>query len=243
MIVNAMQEGWELIYQRSHAMLAAELIAPWNEQARPERWTELLAALVQHDDQENFWQGAGHLSDLGTPLNFDKVGIQTHKLRARTVIDNARRQSLMVALMISRHNSFLYEEMRGQDKELDQFLDEQQDNRKAWLKTLKMSVEAMEYAYRFVSWGDRLSLILCQRQLPDKERALEICEGPDGTRHEVMQRSDGTVSLSPWCYGTEHVTFRVETRLLRQAQFKDIDEFRQALEDAPIQIREWEFRR
>lgn len=241
MIVNALEEGWEIIHQRSHAMLAAELISPWQEKARPKRWTEVLAAVVQHDDQENFWEGAGHLSELGTPLNFDKVPLQTNKFQARSVIDNARRQSLTVALMISRHNSFLYEDMRGQDAELDQFLDEQKQQRKDWLKILGMPEKDMEYAYHFVGWGDRLSLILCQRQLPDKERMLEICEGPDGTRHQVMQRLDGTVSLSPWCYNTDRVKFSVETRLLQQAQFKDIDDFRQRLEEAPIVLREWEF--
>jgi hypothetical protein len=241
MIVNALQEGWEILYQRSHAILAAELIAPWQTKERPKRWTEILAAVVQHDDQENFWQGAGHLSDLGTPLNFDKVSLDTGKIQARSVIDNARRQSLMVALMISRHNSFLYDEKRGEDEELDQFLDEQIVHRKAWLKILEMSAEAMEYAYRFVGWGDRLSLILCQRQLPDKERVLEICEGPDGIHHTVMQRQDGTISLSPWCYEVDRVKFSAETRLLQQAQFKDTDEFREKLEAAPIILREWEF--
>ncbi|MBC8171619.1 MAG: DUF3891 family protein [Anaerolineae bacterium] len=35
-------------------------------------------------------------------------------------------------------------------------------------------------------WADRLSLILCRRELPEADRALEISAGPDGIRYNVM---------------------------------------------------------
>lgn len=31
-----------------------------------------------------------------------------------------------------------------------------------------------------MKWCDRLSLILCQQQIPDNNRKLEINDGPDG---------------------------------------------------------------
>lgn len=55
MIVNAVAEGWEIITQRAHALLAAELVAPWKTEEHPPCWVAILAALVQHDDEENYW--------------------------------------------------------------------------------------------------------------------------------------------------------------------------------------------
>lgn len=239
MIVNSLDSGWEILYQRSHVMLAAELVSLWREDQRPERWTETLVAIAQHDDQENFWEGR-HLSQIGAPLDFTQEDMKTNKIRARNVIDNGRRQSLWVALMISCHNSFLYEDKRGQDSELDAFLDEQAENQKTWAKLLGCTRQEVKRAYAIVRWADRLSLILCKRELPDKERALEISPGPDGERYEVVQRTDGTVTLTPWPYLVERVRFTVEARKPKQLQFESRAEFRQALESAPIEFRSWE---
>lgn len=233
MIVNSLDSGWEVIYQRSHALLAAELVSLWQEDQRPARWTETLVAIAQHDDQENFWEGQ-HLSELGAPLDFTQVDMNTNKIRARNVIDNAYQQSLWIALMISCHNSFLYE--RGQDEEMDKFLDEQAENQKVWAKMLGVKKAEVEHGYMLVNWGDRLSLILCKRQLPDKERWLDI-----NPRSRVMQRVDGTVALDPWPYSVNQVTLSIETRNLTQLKFDSEAEFRQVLQNAKIERREWKF--
>jgi hypothetical protein len=239
MIVNAVGEGWEVITQRAHALLAAQLIAPWHVEARPSRWMEILAALVQHDDEENYWEQTDHLSDLGTPLNFDRMGIERAMLKERRVIASAYDQDVWVGLLISRHNTYIYEDLYGTDKQLAAFLDEQADNRKRWLKQLGIKHKELETDYAFMNWGDRLSLILCQRQLPDKERRLEITIGPSGERYEVFQRKDGTVGLEPYPYDEDRLTFSVNKRILTQPQFKDTAEFRKVLEATPVQMCRW----
>lgn len=247
MIVNSVPEGWEIIYQRSHALLAAVLVEAWEPEYRPKRWVETLAAIIQHDDQENYWQGAHHLSESGAPLNFDEVPLQTSKVKARTIIQNAAQQSVWVAWLISRHNSYLYEGQRGNDAELDAFLDEQITRRQTWLKTLPEAEDEMERTYRLFLWGDRLSLILCQRELqsqPDNNRdelTLEICEGPDDELHTITRQPDNTFQLHPWRFDENQLTFTAEARILRQTRFEDDEEFRARVECAPIVTREWTF--
>lgn len=240
MIVNAMPEGWEVIHQRSHALLAAQLIAPWRAANRPACWIELMAALVQHDDEENYWEGTDYLSDIGTPLNFDRVGIERSMTKERIVIANALRQGIWVALLISRHNSYIYEEQRGKDPLVTTFLDEQVANQRAWIKALGIRRADLERAYRVMGWGDRLSLILCQRQLPDKERALEIMPGEDDTPpHAVVQRADGTLALSPYPYADETVTVYIERRVVKQVKFTSTAQFRKVVEAADVERIEW----
>jgi hypothetical protein len=240
MIVNSLKDGWEIIFQRSHALLAAELAAQWDSAHRPERWIETLVAISQHDDQENFWQG-NHLSEIGAPLNFDQVPLDTRKLLAQQVIENAQRQSLWIALLISRHNSFLYEPMRGQDAALDQFLDQQVEQQQAWRKALKVSAKALEKAYALVGWADRLSLILCQRQIPERQRTLEICQGPDGESHQLLERDDGTLQVIPWPFAISEFTVSIETRRAQQLRYNSVDELRRTVENAPITRRDWTF--
>jgi hypothetical protein len=243
LIVNAVSEGWEVITQRAHALLAAQLIAPWRIDERPSRWIEILAALVQHDDAESYWEQTDHLSDLGTPLNFDQMGIERAMVKERRVIASAYDQDAWVGLLISRHNTYIYEDLHGTDKRLTAFLDEQADNQKSWLKQIGIKRDELETAYAFLNWGDRLSLILCQRQLPDKERRLEINISPGGQRYEVFQHKDGTVGLEPYPYAEDELTFSVNKRILTQPQFKDTIQFRKVVEATPVEVCAWTFRR
>lgn len=243
MIVNAVREGWEVITQRAHALLAAELIAPWKPQERPGCWVSIIAALVQHDDEENYWEQTDHLSELGAPLNFDRIGVERSMRKERLVISSGLHQDIWVALLLSRHNTYIYGDMGVQDKAIADFLDEQGENQKRWLKMIGIRRAELETAYSFMNYGDRLSLILCQRQLPDKQRRLEILVTPEGTRHEVYQRVDGSIGLEPYPYDVDSLTVRVNRRVLRQPLFEDTYTFRKAVESAVVENCQWEIRR
>ncbi|MBZ0296928.1 MAG: DUF3891 family protein [Anaerolineae bacterium] len=241
MIVNPLKEGWEVIYQRSHAILAAELTATWPRKYRHPRWTETLVAVAQHDDQENFWDGSHHLSELGAPLDFTQMDLETNKIKARSVISAAGRQSRWVALLISCHHSFLYESLRGEDAEMDAFLDEQIENQRKWRQQLSMKKAEVDRVYAMMRWGDRLSLILCKHEIPSKGRALEITPGPDGERYEVSQREDDSLTITPWSFEEDRITFSVEKRVLKQLSFESEAAFREAMETARIITQRWEF--
>jgi hypothetical protein len=242
-IVNSLQDGWEVIYQRSHAHLAALLVAAWRAADRIPNWTDLIIATAQHDDQEMFWNEVDHLTEIGAPMDFAVAELNTRRLQAQLVIDNARRQGTLIALLISLHNSFLYEPMRGKDKLLDAFLDRQRKDQKAWLRQLKWSQEQAAKAYALLRWSDRMSLILCRRELPDNERALEVEPTPDGEMVQVRLRDDGSLSLDPWVFEQDQVKTSVEVRRLRQLKFSSERQLQRALDTAKIEVREWEFRK
>lgn len=243
MIVNSLQDGWEVIYQRSHAHLAAKLVAAWRSADHVPRWTDLIIATAQHDDQEMFWNEVDHLTEIGAPMDFAIGELNTRRIQAQLVIDNAHRQGTWIALLISLHNSFLYEPMRGQDKQLDAFLDRQHHDQELWLRRLKCSREEAQKAYTFLRWSDRMSLILCRRELPDRERALEIEPAPDGEMVQVRLRDDGSLRLDPWVFEDDRVRVSIEVRRLKQLKFTSESELQKALDTAKIEVREWEFRR
>ncbi len=239
MIVKQYEKGWEIIYHRAHALLAAEIAGQWRKKDRPERIIETVAAISHHDDLEKEWEGE-HLTEAGTPLDFTLVK-ETNIKKLRQFTTNSRYRGRWVALLISKHMSFLNEGKRGESKELDSFLDEQINHQKQWIEDLKITQSEAELAYTFFQWCDRLSLILCQGNLPAGERALEISKGPDGKRYDVMENKDGNVTVLPWPFEEEKFTVNVEASYLHQVQFKDSAELAAALKNAPIEVLEWTF--
>jgi len=239
MIANQHEKGWEIIYHRAHALLAAELAGHWNAKDRPIRWLETIAAISHHDDLEKEWEG-NHLNEVGGPLDFTlEKKTDVNKLRSHT--ENARYRGRWVAMLISMHMSLLNEAKRGESPELDSFLDDQLENQNQWREELNISKDDAAEAYAFFEWCDRLSLILCKHELPDGERALEITSHLNNTRYDVMQRSDGSVIVQPWAFQEQEFTVRVEACYLDQMQFSSNDELTEALQTAPIKTLEWKF--
>ena len=240
MIVNPTPTGWEVIFQRAHGLLAGQLAYHWHKQDRPTRWMETLAAITQHDDGERVWSRPGLLTEGGAPKDFT-LSTRLNLEPYYELTGNAQLQGRWNGLLISMHTSTLLEGYRGESKALDALLDEQKEHQKAWRKALGVTQQDAEKAYALLYWCDRLSLILCRRELPDSERALEIAKGPDGERYDVMQRGDGTVTVTPWAFDQNRFHVSVEVVCIEQATFKDDDALRAALKSAPVEVRTWEF--
>ncbi|MFB2837422.1 DUF3891 family protein [Floridanema evergladense] len=243
MIANQYEKGWEIIYHRAHALLAAQIAGNWRKSDRPRRIVETVAAISHHDDLEKEWEG-NHLTEVGTPLDFTLIkGVPTkvdiEKLRELT--NNARYRGRWVAMLISMHVSFLTEGNRGQLSELDSFLDEQLQNQKQWQEELGISKEEATQTYAFFQLCDRLSLILCNHQLPAGERILEIGKDAEGQRYDVIQKQDQTVYVKPWPFEEEKFTVNVEATYLNQVVFDNNNALTQALQVAPIKTLEWTF--
>ncbi len=239
MIVNQHEQGWEVIYHRAHALLAAEIAGHWHPKQRPLRWLETIAAISHHDDLEKEWEEK-NISEAGAPLDFtlDKT---TNVPRLQKLTQDARYRGRWVAMLISMHMSFLNEGKRGESKELDSFLDEQIQHQEQWRQELNITKDEAEKAYAFFEWCDRLSLILCNREIPVGERALEIATLPDGDRYDVMESSNGNVTVKPWPFLEEQFTVRVEASYVEQLKFTSSAELTQALQVAPIKTLEWTF--
>lgn len=240
MIVNATTNGWEIIYHRAHALLAAQLAGQWRRKNAPARLYETLAAISHHDDLEKEWEEK-NLSEAGAPLDFTLQQGGVYSDSVAQLAKNARYRGRWVALLISKHISRLHEPNRGKSSELDKFLDEQLENQQRWRKELGIKEAEVDAAYAFMQWCDRLSLILCQQELPADERFLEISKGPDGHRYDIMQRGDGLVTVKPWPFENDKFTVNVEACDLSQVKFESNAELSQALQEAPIKVLEWTF--
>ncbi|HEY9649061.1 MAG TPA: DUF3891 family protein [Coleofasciculaceae cyanobacterium] len=239
MIVNQHENGWEVIYHRAHALLAAQLAGHWRKKDSPLRLYETLAAISHHDDLEREWEG-NQLTPAGAPLDFT-LDKKTDLKKLRELATNAQYRGRWVAMLISMHISFLNEGKRGESPELDSFLDEQLEHQEQWRRELKIKKKDAEDAYAFMQMFDRLSLILCNRNLPVGERALEIAKGPEGKRYDVVQMKDEQVTVKPWPFEDEEFTVNVEACYLNQVKFEDDAELTKALQVAPIEVLEWTF--
>jgi len=237
MIVNAIDTGWEIIYQQAHALLAAEIGFSWKPEKRPRFFMQTLAAIAQHDDGQKDWTGQYALTPAGAPANFTQLPFALEQ--AQQVMEEARFQGQWRSLLTSLHLSFLYEALRGQKKEWDAFLDQQRADQKEWQKKLKLRKAEAQHAYDFMQWCDRFSLILCRRELPEMERTLEISQGPDKLKYEVKQLQNGSVTVHPWPFEPEALTLEVEARHLTQLQFNSDQELAQAMWSAPVLRKTW----
>ena len=241
MLVNPKPDGWQVIYQQAHALLATQLAWHWPVSLPPDRWVGLLAATAQHDDQQEGWHGrGGHhgLTPAGAPANFTQLPFSMEQ--ATGVLAAARFQGQWRSLLTAMHLSELYESLRGQKKGIDAFLDELQTKQTIWRKALKVRKNEARQAYDLLHWCDRLSLILCRHEIPEMGRAVEIYRGPDGVTHTLAQPiADGPLVVSPWPFREQELQVSVEASNLTQLQFRDDAELAEALRAAPVETLRW----
>ena len=240
MIVNNTVQGWEIIYQKAHGLLAAALAQHWRSDEKPARWVETLIAISDHDDNQQSWHGKHHLTNQGTPQDF---GLQKPDLKqAREVIETSKFKSSWISLLIARHFSNLYESA-SEDKQIKQFVDEQQKLIKHLLKVLKVSEKQVEEAYKLMYWCDRASLILCKNLIPPDEKMLEIAEGPKDTSYSIKQTTDGLVRIIPWPFEVDAFDVWVESRVVTTMVFKDDNHLFETLQKSPVIEKRWRIER
>ncbi|WP_242921274.1 DUF3891 family protein [Pontibacter liquoris] len=239
MIVNAIPEGWEVIYQQAHGVLAAELAYYLKPNLQCPHWVATLIAIANHDNRQKTWQGKDGLTPAGAPADF---ALQPPTLeQAEALMHAVPFQGQWVTLLTSMHMSFLYEKLRSTGQAADIFLNNQQALQQACRRHLHISSREAKKAYAILQWCDRLSLILCRQELPADERALEITAGPDNQTYFIRQSGDGALHVQPWPFSSRQLEVQVEYRVLNQLQFKDDDQLAAALRAAVVKYRKWRF--
>ncbi|WP_242926462.1 DUF3891 family protein [Pontibacter vulgaris] len=239
MIVNAIPEGWEIIYQQAHGVLAAQLAFHLKPELHCRHWVETIIAIANHDNRQKTWKGKDGLTEAGAPADFTLL--PTTLDQAKALMHATRFQSSWVMLLTSMHMSYLYESQRGKNKSTDNFLDEQLVVQRKCRQALRINKAEAEKGYAVLQWCDRLSLILCKNELPADERTLEITKGPDGKVYFIKQTANNTLIVDPWPFATPGLEVQVAYRTLQQLQFKNDAELATALAKAEVKYKRWAF--
>jgi hypothetical protein len=237
MIVTYKKDGWHVVTQRSHGILAAQLGANWRVADRPERWTETLLAIAEHDDAEVELDGENLITPTGGPLNFNmKVFDLAHYEKLSMLTQTKNRY---IALLISLHIEFLNRSEAAHNKTLKFFLKKQAKLRTQWRKALKITEAEMLRIYDLMEWCDAFSLLLCQCNLPPEKRKLEISTGPDKKMYYLIKTNEETITVSPWPFEAQSFNVNFEYRIIKQLQFASSADFRKAFLSAPVEERMW----
>jgi len=239
MIVNTSENGWEIVYHRAHALMAAQIGGQWIAATRPDRWVEILAAITGHDDLAKEWEGH-QLNEAGAPRDFRQESSESESFDPlNELIDSALYRGRWVAMLTSMHLCFLQAPGAVTKPTSKAFIDEQLKRQWQWRRELKILKKDADSAYAFMQWCDRFSLILAMRQIPMRERALEISKGPDGVRYDLLQHPDGTLTVTPWPFQDAAFVVRCEATYLTQLSFKNDAELVKALKGAEVRELIW----
>lgn len=237
MIVNYTEEGWQVITQRAHGLLAAQLAMQWQTKDRPDRWTETVLAIAEHDDAEVELDGENLLTSGGGPLNFDMKNFELPHCRKLASLSQTK--SRFIALLTSLHMEFLYKKDEATNPEAKAFLQEQRKLQEGWRKELGLKKEEALRTYDLLEWCDACSLLLCQEQQQPEKRKLEISTGPDKKMYRLAQVDEATLTVEPWPFETTRFTVCFESRLIKQLQFASSADFRKAFLQAPVEETRW----
>jgi hypothetical protein len=241
MIVNYKEEGWEVITQRAHGLLAAQIGFHWQLKERPQRWLETLLAVAEHDDAENELDGETLITEAGGPLNYAMKKFDLahcRKLAALTIT-----KSRYIALLTSMHMEFLYGRGSEITAEAKAFLSEQSKLRIAWQEELKISKEESLRIYAFLEWCDAMSLLICKGELQPEGRAIEISSGPGDVRYYLKQAKDETLSVEPWPFELPSFQVSYDSRTVSSLHFASSAAFRKEFLAAPVTGKSFVFKK
>lgn len=232
MIVNYTDNGWKIITQRSHGLLAGQICAQWKKSDQPARWLETLIATAEHDDVYNEFEDSGLLTASGGPKNF--VMTRFEKEYASRLMNMALTKGRYIGLLIARHMNFLY----SADPEGRRFCAELKKHEATWMKEAKATVQELEASYRLLEFCDAFSLLICQDMVQPEGRRMEISDGPDGKFYELFSDERGALIVDSWPFEVPEFEVSYESRLVEPLVFKSEVEFRKALRESPVVVNE-----
>ena len=110
---------------------------------------------------------------------------------------------------------------------MDNFLKDQEKNRKQLLKNLNFDNQFAEHLYRYVEWCDAFSLLICMDKIQSEGRKMEISESPNGVINEVFYKADNVITVTPWPFKLDRFTVFYEYKIIEQLKFTSIEDFDQ----------------
>lgn len=244
MIVTSHQKGWKIINQRSHGLLAAMLAYQYDIDLPNEIIVPTLIAIAEHDDGVAETIQNKNLTEAGAPRHFmvQDDSMKTDLMRQYNVMEIATSKSQLNALLTSLHINFVSGgSNKGEDKELTNFLKEQEKIRKDILKHLNIDKKYADRLYRFVEWCDAFSLLICMDKIQAEGRKMEISQSPDGDMTQTFYKAEKEITVTPWVFKND--TFKVfyEYKIIEQLKFNTIIEFNEICNATPVQREDFVF--
>lgn len=243
MIVDHTAEGWEIIFQSAHALLAGRLAPAMSGLSSTPYWVETLAAIVDHDDLKESFGKNVYITSLGAPKDFTEFALTANE-RYREVkrrIQSGYRKHRWIGLVASRHAEGLYGG-ENTSRRLQTLLEVERTRRQTVLGELGATREDLEKSYELLSFCDRTSLILCQNEIPAMHRRSEIITSNKGQRYELWEREDRSLAVDPWPFHESFVV-SVEVRTVNQLEFSSDRELERRLTASPVENRKWKLER
>ena len=244
MIVTSHQQGWKIINQRSHGLLAAMLGYQYDIDLPNEIMVPTLIAIAEHDDGVEETAQSNNLTDAGAPRHFQVSADEkkSNLKQQRSVMEISTAKSQVNALLTSLHMKFLYEEGDGSgNKQLDAFLKEQASNRRSIIKHLDIDKGYADRLYRFVEWCDAFSLLICMDKIQPEGRKMEVSKSPDGDMSQTFYKGPNEITVEPWVFKSDRFKVFYEYKILEQLKFTSVTEFNKVCNAAPVQREEFIF--
>lgn len=227
MIVNYTENGWQIITQRSHGLLAAQICARWKKDKQPGRWVDTLIATAEHDDVYNELENEDLVNENGGPVNFKQTEFEAKKSEA--LIAMAETKSAFIALLISRHIQFVH----GSEPKAKPFFAKLANREKDWLQIANTTKGEISKAYELLEFCDAFSLLICQQLIQPEQRKIQISNGPEGEPYEMFASGDKLI-VAPWPFEVASFPVSYEVRLITQLSFNSSDEFKKEFQKANV---------
>jgi len=229
MIVNYLEDGWNIITQRAHGLLAGQICNQWKQKLRPQLRLETIIATIEHDDAFNeFETDEPLLNKNGGPVNFKMREFEQNKIDK--LLHMALTKSRYIGLLISRHIQFLYED--SENASAKKYCSKLKITDKAWMKEIAVNEQELSEAYAILQWCDALSLLICQQMIQPEGRKIEISKGPGDQCYQLYSPKKNTLTVEPWPFESDQFEIHFESRTITQLVFKNEKVFRETLIDA-----------
>jgi len=230
MIVNYTPEGWEIITQRAHGLLAAQIASHWKFTYPPNRRLDTILAIAEHDDTGIEFDQQHLLTPAGGPVHYAMRGFDPGHCRQLMLASRAK--SRYFTLLNAMHLIFLYGKLKTPDAKA--FIRETRQLITRLRRNLGVTADQASTTYALMQWCDALSLMICQHAIQPEHRMTEISKGPRDISYELVQLSPDSLSVRPWPFMEQRFIVSVESRTLSQLQFPSTKAFQHALELADV---------
>ncbi len=239
MVVKNTSDGWDIVTQTNHALLAAQIANELLPKYKEHFWLETCLSISSHETLETDFNSGEKINDLGMPIDFRQNESSKSDLynKIESMVFKARNKSLIIAALVSKHLLFLHQKDINKKKVENLCI----NTIKAAQKIHKINNDVFGLMYGVLRFSDRLSLMIVTDELPDLNRKFDI-NNAFGENHIIKSMNDG-YTVKPWPFANSKLDLYFEFRILKEAIFSSEDKFIDAFNKSEIKIKRIAFKK